>query len=236
MDVAASVEVVSERIEALLGRSADLGNAVRSLLSGPFRDFERTAIVGGMVRDVARGVPFNSDIDIVIEASASHVGMVASSIGARSNSFGGWTADWMGFEVDFWALETTWAVRTGLVQASSINDIPKTTFFNHDAAVFDLQKRRVICEDQFLAGLREREIEVNLSPSPTIEGNLYRAARRILLWHLVPGRRLRDFIIDHLDDPAFCSMRYRENRKRETPLFASFASAVELRDRLFTNV
>jgi hypothetical protein len=102
---------VERRIGAFLwGGSNTIGASLHSLLTGPFSHFKRSAIVGGMVRDIALGSSFNSDIDIVIDATTGEVASVAVAVNARPNIFGGWTARRGGTDIDFWAFESTWAV------------------------------------------------------------------------------------------------------------------------------
>jgi hypothetical protein len=229
LDIAADFTAVSRRMEKLIGASGGPGDCLRDIMAGPLGLFNKTAIVGGMVRDQAMGIPFRSDIDLVINAPDYEVAAAAAELGASANQFGGWTARRVGVDFDFWSLESTWAVKAGLVEASSIEEFPSTTFFSHDAIVFDLQTGRVFGKEDYMAGIWRREIEINLLPTPIIGGNLYRAARRILLWDFHPGMRLQDFIERPLDEATFEMMVEREARKRERPVLAGFVSVDELR-------
>lgn len=150
-------------------------------------------------------------------------------LAARRNVFGGWRARFGNADIDFWAFESTWTLRTGLVDGRSLDDFPKTTFFTHDAAFFDLNSHRVVSDCIFWDAIKRGEIEINLEPTPSIEGNLYRAARRILGWGLVVGPRLRRFIERHLDHDSFLKLREIEARKGHPVLIALFNSAEELK-------
>lgn len=234
--IAADDQDVERRISAFLWRDPNpFGAALDSLMDGPFAHFKRCAIAGGMVRDIARGDAFDSDIDIVIEATIDEVATVAASLGARRNVFGGWRTRFGDADIDFWAFESTWTLRTGLVKGRSLDDFPKTTFFTHDAAVFDLNSHRVVSHGIFWDAIKRGEIEINVEPTPSIEGNLYRAARRILGWGLVVGPRLRRFIERYLDDDSFRKLLKIEAGKGHPPLIVRFQNSTELKAAVLGN-
>jgi hypothetical protein len=225
MEIATNDMDVERRINDFLwGGSNHIGKTLDNLLKGPFSRFSRCAIVGGMVRDIARGDDFNSDIDIVIDGTTQDVADVARSLGARINAFGGWTTRHCNADIDFWALESTWALRTGLVEGRSLEIFPKTTFFTHDSAFFDLNDRRVVSDGMFWNAIRRREIEINLEPTPLPDGNLYRAVKRILNWDLNVGPRLSRFIELHLNVGSFQRLVEMELRKQHPALIANFSS------------
>ena len=225
-------EIVSRLTGYLSGAGKPAARAIDSLLAGPFRGLGRTAIVGGMVRDIARGTEFSTDIDLVVEDSAAHVADVALSLGARPNVMGGWTAAYEGFDIDFWALQSSWAVRAGHVDARVLEDFPKTTFFRHDAAAFDIVNLKMISSEVFWHDLRTQAIEINLEPTPVPVGNIYRAAKRILLWGLRPGPSLAAFIDRNLNTSCFAALLEMGARKGDRPFLAPFANAPELIDAL----
>lgn len=227
-----NAEELEARLKAFVRSDAPSAMALRQLVDGPFIRFDRLAIIGGMVRDFARCGMFASDIDIVIEASSEDVATVAASIGASRNAFGGWRITLDGTDFDFWALETTWVVTNAIVEASRVEDMIKTTFFDHDAVVFDLRSERIICEEDYLLGLRQRRIEINVRTSPIVDGNLYRAVTRILRWDLIPGPRLSEFIDAHLDEHAFGRVRDMDSRKGSAPFLSEFGSGRELRNSI----
>lgn len=227
-----NTEELEARLKAFMRSDEPSAMALKQLLDGPFILFDRLAIIGGMVRDFARCGTFASDIDIVIEASSEDVATVADLIGASRNAFGGWRITLDGSDFDFWALETTWVVRNGIVEASHVEDVIKTTFFDHDAVVFDLRSERVICEEDYLLGLRQRRIEINVRTSPIVDGNLYRAVTRVLRWDLTPGPRLSEFIEVNLDEHAFGRICEMDRRKGSIPLLSEFGSGRELRDSI----
>ena len=86
---------------------------LRSFLERELRPLGDAAVMGGLVRDFARGgrEAFASDVDIVIDARAGAVSDLAGRLSAQANRFGGFGCRVGPWRVDFWALETTWAVR-----------------------------------------------------------------------------------------------------------------------------
>lgn len=233
MTVAAKPEIVKRRLDDYVWRDQTLASRrLRHVLTTHFFRYDNVAIVGGMARDFARvgKTGFNSDVDLVVDAPADAVAAMARSINARANAFGGYSIEELGWNVDFWALETTWAVRQGHVQAQGLADFTRSTFFNYDAVIYDLKRRRVLFDDCYLEGLRRREMEVNLLPNPTTMGNLYRAVRRILLWDLSAGEKLRSFITQNLDEAAFRDIVKVDNRKSASPFLFKYRNATELRN------
>lgn len=233
MTVASNSHIVKRRIDDYIWRDNTLASRrLRLVLRTHFSRFENVAIVGGMVRDFARvgKLGFKSDIDLVIDAPVEDVADMAQGLQAKTNIFGGHSITQHGWNVDFWALGSTWAIREGHVKAGSLADFTRSTFFNYDAVVYDIRNRRVLHEEAYLNDLERKVIEVNLLPNPTVIGNLYRAVRRILLWDLSPGERLRTFVIDNLDSVAFRDVVSMDKRKSATPFLYKYRSASELRE------
>lgn len=71
--------------------------------------------------------------------------------------------------------------------------------------------------------------------NPSIEGNLLRAARRILLWGYRPGSTLRVFIEDNLNEAVFRSVSNTEASLFQSPVTKSFNGAFELKAALLAD-
>jgi hypothetical protein len=235
LDIADSVATIERRLSAFIWEDDSLRCAsLRNVLSIFTGRFENVAIIGGMVRDFARvGAPgFHSDVDMVIDAPSPEVAEFAAALGARVNAFGGFSLVRGGWEVDFWPLGSTWALREGHVELEGLQDLIRSTFFDHDAILYDIGRRRVICDDGYVGRQPLNTLEINLMPNPSIHGSLYRAARRILGWELSPGPKLRAFIDEHLDRDAFEHMVATERRKKAVPIIGSFSDVTALRSAL----
>jgi hypothetical protein len=220
MDVAPGLPQLKRRVDDYIWREAGTPiQRLRDIFDTYFMPFTSVAIVGGLVRDIARRgkVGFKSDIDLVIAADTAEVSALAHTLNAIPNRFGGFASRHPHWKIDFWALETTWAARSGHAAVHRIQDVLETTFFDCDAVCYELKSRKLYARDDYLDRLGGRVIDINLLPNPSIEGNLLRAIRRILTWGYHPGPRLHQFIDQYLTD-------------------ASLAALAETEEKLFTNI
>ena len=207
---------------------------LRGLLTNQFSGLGRVAIIGGFVRDIARSGrdSFRSDVDLVIDAPADEVKELAICLAAEANRFGGYAYHHPHWKIDFWALENTWAVVHGHVQAQKLEDLTRATFFDCDAILYDVSNRRVLAQDTYFERLASNEIEINLLPTPSEDGNLLRAIRRVFCWGCEPGPRLRHFISEALDEDRFNRIHEVELRLYADPVTRYFANASALREGL----
>lgn len=208
---------------------------LRMLLEKNFRSFQHVVIIGGLVRDLARKgvVGFRSDIDFVIDAPKGEVAALARQLNAQPNRFGGYAYHHPNWKLDFWALETTWAATSGYVQIDDLSDLTKCTFFDWDAVLYDLWGRKVISGSGYLETLRRNEMEINLLPTPSINGNLLRSIRRLLLWNIEAGPQLKEFIVENLDAENFQIMSNAERSIFGNSVLGIFANFEILSSHLF---
>ena len=215
MPIAPNQSALKRRLDRYLwaNRSGEM-EALQAALDSNFRAFERVAIMGGLVRDFAREgrSGFRSDVDLVIDDSKEKVALLAKKLSATPNRFGGYGYKSGPWKIDFWALETTWARRHVSIQR--LEDVLLGTFFDWDAVAYDLWERKLICHDDYLERIKAKTLEINLQPNPSPMGNLVRAIRRLVLWQVVPGEKLRCFINEHLDESTL-----RLLQKKEIELF-----------------
>lgn len=183
---------------------------LQAALNSNFRAFDRVAVIGGLVRDFAHEgrSGFRSDVDLVIDDSKEKVALLAEKLSATPNRFGGYGYKSGPWKIDFWALETTWARRH--VPMQRIEDILLGTFFDWDAVAYDLWERKLICQDDYLERIRAKQLDINLKPNPSPMGNLVRAIRRLVLWQVSPGEKLKCFIDEHLDESTLLRVQEKE--------------------------
>ena len=207
---------------------------LRTVLRKDFAGFPQMGVIGGLVRDFARAgrSAFKSDIDLVIAASPADVDRLASRLGARRNRFGGYGYRAEPWNVDFWALESTWAAAQGYVAVHELADVTRCVFFDWDAVVYDLGTRRVLCDRSYLDRIRHGRMEISLLENPGLMGNLLRATRRIIRWKLEPGPALRRFIDEHLTEDALDAMRASEHRKYADRVLDGYPDVAALRHAL----
>lgn len=230
-----NLEALKRRVDRYIwdSKARPVSN-LRAILEKHFLQFQRTAIVGGLVRDIARrgAKHFKSDVDLVIHSDPEEVLNLARKLGATPNRFGGFSYRHPQWKIDFWALESTWAFKQGLVEVASIRDVVKCTFFDCDSIIYELQNRQIFASENYLSRLQNRVVEINLPENPSLEGNLLRAIRRIALWDFEPGPCLRSFISTQLTDAALSSICATERQLYELSVTATASNAAELLDNL----
>lgn len=210
-------------------RSKTVGD-LRSILQENFGDFENVAIIGGMIRDLGRcGVAgFKSDVDLVIEAPAHEVAELADRLGARSNSFGGFAYNGPRWKVDFWSLETTWALRKGHISANSLEDLTQGTFFDWDAVLYEVKTRRVVFSEDYFERLNSGRLGLNLRATPSAVGNTIRAVRRLLLWDVAASSELLDFVAETVESKGLLVLQESEHDRYRNSYLACFGTPSEL--------
>ncbi|PPQ35162.1 hypothetical protein [Rhodoblastus acidophilus] len=211
-------------------------SALRAILKEHFLPFDRVAIIGGMVRDLARAGKrgFKSDVDLVVDAPVEDVKKLAIDLNATPNRFGGYCYKTSRWKIDFWALRTTWAYTEGHASLDKIEDVTHCTFFDWDSVIYDLKRRHIVCCDDYLERIKGKTIEVCLRPTPSVNGNLLRAVRRIILWDLEPGPLLHAFIDENLTDHNFQEIAKLDRTVYTWPLIAKFECAERLRRHVCT--
>ena len=182
-----SVELIS-RIEALLADVRRKHRAVDQLLSSLGGE-GRVALFGGAIRDLALMRPrdFRSDFDLVVDLEDDHaLEAVLSSFDASRNRHGGFRLRIENWRFDVWGLTSTWAIRTGHVNAGQgLGVLPSTTFFTWDAVAYGVDTGILYTRpgfadaDEYLADLVGGVLDVNLEPNPNPLGNVIRALRFI---------------------------------------------------------
>jgi hypothetical protein len=159
------------------------------------------ALFGGVVRDMWFESPkqFDSDLDIVVDVhTARELATAMKPFATGQNSYGGLRA-WVGrWRFDVWPLSETWAFRQGYVNDISFQGLLRTTFFNWDAILLDLQSESLFYDPTYFAAIRSRILEINLEPSANPEGNAVRALNMIYLRHALVGPKLALYLSHHL--------------------------------------
>lgn len=234
MSTAPSKEALKRRLDRYFwANNTGEMEFLRQLLKDKFIGFDRVAVIGGLVRDFAYGgrSSFRSDLDLVIDAPKERIAEIASSLRATPNRFGGFGCKQGPWKIDFWALETTWARK--YVTLNSLEDIVSSTFFDWDAAAYDLKEKKLICSEDYLFRLQSRTLDVNLLPNPSPLGNLVRAVRRLMIWRVQPGPLLKDFIERHLDNDALRYIQAKELELYPIAVSTRWATAADAKEALF---
>jgi hypothetical protein len=159
--------------------------------------FGPIAIFGGLIRDLAFGYSrdFSSDVDIVLKDMP--VDVLARHLAphtATHNSFGGFRVQLGRWVFDLWTFETTWAFAKGLVQGRELADLLRTTFFNWDAALFEISTEELIVRPSYFAELESRLLGINLRQTPNELGAAVRALRLIAEGGVAVAPDLAEFL------------------------------------------
>lgn len=235
MLIARDEKVLKRRVDDYIWRDkSKTVLALRDVLINEFGDFDKVSIFGGMIRDIARDGKrgFRSDVDLVIDAPTDQVKNLAKRLSAKPNMFGGFGHRSTRWEIDFWALETTWAHRYGYIKASSVDDLLQGTFFDWDAAHYDIKSRKLYSQCGYLERIRSKTLGVNLTNTPSAVGNAVRAIRRVLLWDLKASPNLLDFVDHVVAGEGLEALVYYERRKYQGSVCEGFVERSRLLEAL----
>lgn len=231
MNVVESRTHLKRRVDSYLWRDDSLPvQRLRETLLEHFMPTGEVAIIGGLLRDLARKGPsgYKSDIDLVINVPPSQVDRIARKLGAKRNRFGGYGLQTPLWKIDFWALRNTWAHVEGHARIKELKDLPKVTFFNVDAIAYILATRELIAGDGYINSIYNRQLEINLLPNPSVDGNMVRAVRRILAWNMRIGPKLKEFIRCNLDETMFEHVVKMEMALYQSSLAAQYETVDKL--------
>lgn len=199
-------------MESLAASTYDLKERVNNFLTSGERGTEAcdmidrlsavgpVGIFGGMLRDMARSgsEAFASDIDLVVDGRSEMLSEIFASGSAKRNRFGGYRVYGRHAQFDIWSLQDTWAIKEGLVSASSLADLTKTTFFDWDAAVYLPHFNMLHCPEDYLDRLRSGVVTINLKPNPNPLGAVARTLRLLLDWQVGLSEQLVEFLWQNL--------------------------------------
>jgi hypothetical protein len=185
---------------------ADIGRLIDML-----EPVGEVGIFGGMPRDFARvggSVAFASDVDVVVDAPTDALDEVLHPTGAKRNRFGGYRLRHGRFDFDIWALERTWAARTGHVAVSSLKDLVKTTFFDCDAVVYHCRSAAISRSNSFWPNLHRGVVDINLEANPHRVGMLARTLRILFDWEQDLSPKLAEYLVSGLAEHGAAVMQY----------------------------
>lgn len=199
------------------------------------------AIFGGLVRDLALGNSreFSSDVDIVLKDMPGEVlTRHLAPYQAERNAFGGFRVQFGRWAFDLWTFDTTWAFVQGHVQGRELTDLLRTTFFNWDAALFDLSKQEVLTSPAYFADLEARLLAINLRQTPNELGAAVRALRTLSAGGVSLAPDLAGFlheqILEHGIQQITAADAKRAGRRRLTMSFVG-SVAIALREHQLTH-
>jgi len=154
-----------------------------------------------MIRDVALGGigAFRSDIDLVVETDPERLRHTLADYNWRSTRFGGHRVLLSHWIVDVWPVCSTWALVEKHVSGEDLADLPKTTFFNWDAAVYDIDKNRLYTRSGYIEAIYRNTLDINLRANPNPTGMAMRTMKLLLRWNASLSPSLSVFLAEHLE-------------------------------------
>lgn len=167
------------------------------------RGLGQVGVVGGMLRNLLLegNRDFVSDVDFVVDCvSIDEFQRTMTALGAKQNRFGGFGVSLRQWKVDVWPLERTWAAMEGHVEIKELSDLIKTTFFNWDEIIYELEKHELIAAPRYFEWLEQRFLEINLEANPNPLGNAVRAIRYAWRWNAVWGPQLTKHVYTQLSN------------------------------------
>tara|TARA_R110001583_G_scaffold81974_1_gene218066 strand:+ start:1764 stop:2549 length:786 start_codon:yes stop_codon:yes gene_type:complete len=158
-------------------------NEVRGLVEALISGYP-VYVFGGMIRDIClEGIQgFKSDIDLVFDSSKKELEKIIAKYSIDNitpNKFGGYRIRKNSWDVDIWCLEDTWAFREGFVKNDNIESLFETTLLTWDAAIYDIEARKLSVSPMFFEHLLKGKVDVVLSQNPNEIGATVRILRAI---------------------------------------------------------
>lgn len=187
-------------IREYLNRKTPSRAAVKSAISGIVEQLQGTLIFGGMIRDFAlkNGRKFASDIDLVSLSTRAEIHSAIAQFNPRQNKFGGYRFSVGRTAFDIWSFQDTWAFQHGFVEGNVVEDLLKTTFFNVDAAAYDLSNGKFFYAEGWVEAIETRLLELNLAQNPSPNNMMKRAVKLACGEDLSVGPKLGAFLVQNI--------------------------------------
>jgi predicted nucleotidyltransferase len=182
-------------LNLITGSKRDASSAISKLLL----EFQKVAIFGGAIRDLALGKNVNqaADIDIVVDTEDIRLSSTLNKIEHTNNKFGGIRFKYHNRIYDIWPLKQTWAFKEGYVQGNSFEDLIRTTFFVIDASYYSLPDHQLYCHSSYFQNLINRVLDINLEPNPNPAGMAKRALKMAFVHNFSFTPRLVDYVLKY---------------------------------------
>jgi len=211
-----------KRVKHFLGSSAFGRQEVIGLFDS-IAPYGSIALFGGMLRDlsIVGNKGFNSDIDVVVDSNnVEELGRVLESFSCSRNKFGGCRLSLSKWNVDIWLLETTWAFKLGHVHGGSFSDLCKTTFFDWDAIVYEVNSEKITAIDGYVERINSGVLDINLEINPNPIGNIVKAFRYQQKYDASFSNRLARYIVKYLNDMNAEQLARYENASHDWPILS----------------
>lgn len=227
--VVRKVSHLRKRVDRFLSSSTygrdDVAAFVRKLgMLGP------VVLFGGILRDLSilGNEGFHSDVDLVIDTdSEQSIEKFLAPYAYQRNKFGGYRIQLGRWKLDLWRFKTTWAISKGLVEGGTFADLCRTTFFDWDGIIYEIEGGRIKSVDGYIDRINRRVLSINLKENPNPAGNVVRAFRYCEKYDAQLSPELVRYInefVGHLTGSGICA--YEKNAHERPVLSENVASQI----------
>ena len=194
-------EKLRRNLSSYLTRPTSGRPVLKSVINQLLSDLPETVIFGGMIREFAIGNArsFTSDIDLVSLSPQAEIELAIRVFNPVVNKFGGFRFVINKQRFDIWSLERTWAFQCGHVAGNSFVDLLKTTFFNLDAACYDVHKNQLYLLDRYVDDANGLRLDTNLLNNPNPRGMARKALSYALNKNLRWSESLTEYVVRNID-------------------------------------
>ena len=111
------------------------------------------------------------DFDLVIDCDESILETLLKEYSFRKNSFDGYKVEVGALTIDIWHINKTWAFTNNKLSPALFPQytLPKTTFFNFSAIVFDFNNKEFVYDQHFIDFLKIGKVDLVLQENPLPE-------------------------------------------------------------------
>lgn len=180
-------------------------------------------LIGGVLREFLdhRRIMNLRDIDIIIDVKNDLLWKnILNQYMKRRNRFGGYKLESCGLVIDIWAIEDTWAYRSGTIQCNPqdyFSLLPETVFLNLDSIVYDWDKS-VWLNKRYEDAMRTKVLDVVLANNPQLQLNIMRALVLKNRYKMTFSNELKCIICDEAKnfttESLFCQKLFDEQMHR----------------------
>lgn len=183
MTTARTKNALKQRVERFFASNEPARAEVSDVLNS-LANIADIYVFGGMIRDICLfGIKgFQSDIDVICNSDKETLirALTFKNIhDITENKFGGFRIKQLGWDVDIWCANDTWAFKNGLIEFQGINSLLSTTLMTWDSVLYNFSTKEIICNDDYLKDLLSGRLELVLKETPNEIGSIVRILRTI---------------------------------------------------------
>lgn len=200
-------------------------------------------LIGGVLREFLdhKKIIHLRDIDIVVEVNNYSLweNFLCHYMKCH-NRFGGYKLECCGLIIDIWAIEETWAYRSGIIQCAPqeyFKFLPETVFLNIDSIVYDWDKN-IWLNEKYKEAMRTRVLDVVLADNPHLQLNIIRALVLKKRYNMDLSNNLERIICNETKNFAsisqFCEKLFEEQVRRYNEAILTKAEIQEEITRVYS--